>query len=190
MHPIEQLLADREAARDQRDPCANLCTLANIDENGVPQARTLVLRELDSRLAVFVNATSPKWPHLETGPVSIVVWLPTQNLQYRLACTTEPVAADIVAESWQLRPDPPKRMDWYYAQAQSQSSVVASRDKLLERLNALQLPDPLHAPAEARGLYLLPHKVERLDLGYENGVHDRRLFTASNPDWVEVVLTP
>lgn len=187
--PLKQLAADRRLAFERQDPCAGLCTLASLDDAGWPEARTLVLRELDERIAVFVNATSPKFPHLDR--VTIVVWLPTVNVQYRLRCTTEPVPAQVVAESWLQRPDAPKRMDWLYTQRQGQSTPVTDRDSLLATLAGLDLPEPLTAPDTARGLFLNPEQVDRLDLGMDNGVHDRRRYRPGNPGgWIEEVLVP
>jgi len=189
-NPVERLGADRALARERQDPCANLCTLANVDEDGLPQVRTLVLRELDQRLAVFVNESSPKWPSLEKGPIAIVVWLPTINVQYRLSCLTEPVPESMVAESWLERPPPPKRMDWLYTRIQAQSTEIESREKLLAEIEALDVPDPLVAPSTAKGLYLAPILVDRLDLGQANGIHDRRRYLLGNPGWYEKVLIP
>lgn len=186
--PLERLAAERALARERQDPCAGLCTVANVDGDGLPQARTLVLRDMDDRLAIFVNATSPKFEHLDS--VSVVVWLPSVNVQYRLSCTTSQVPQALVAESWQLRPDPPKRMDWLYTTVQSQSSTIDSREVLLSKLSALNLPEPLEAPESARGLYLNATLIDRLDLGQENGFHDRRRYRLSNPGWVEEVLVP
>ena len=90
MDPLIQLNHDRAIARTRNDPCANLCTAASVDHLGHPQARTLVLREIETRLAVFANETSPKWQQISLAtPVAIVVWLPSLNLQYRLHCRTE-----------------------------------------------------------------------------------------------------
>ena len=181
---------DRAEARSQQDPCANLCTLASVDETGAAHARTLILREVGDLLAVFVNATSPKWHSLLERPVAVVVWLPTQQVQYRLNCTTEEIPTRILRESWQLRPDPPKKMDWFYSQTQSQSSEIEDRDALLAGLRDLKLPEPLIAPDTARGLYLIPSVMERLHLGQQDGVHDRRRYTRIENDWVMSVLVP
>ena len=188
-NPFQQLAEDRRLAFERQDPCAGLCTVANVDPTGWPDARTLVLRNLEDRLAVFVNATSPKFAHLDR--VSVVVWLPTVNVQYRMRCRTKPVPQATVAESWQLRPDPPKRMDWLYTLEQAQSSAVESREALLDILGGLDLPDPLLAPDTARGFFLEPELIDRLDLGMENGVHDRRRYLPGNPGgWLEQVLVP
>ncbi len=186
--PLASLAVDRERARELQDPCAGLCTLANVDAAGYPDARTLVLRELEGRLAVFVNATSPKFTAL--GRVSVVVWLPSLNLQYRLRAETSAVPSELVAESWQFRPDAPKRMDWLYALRQPQSSEIADRATLLETLEALPLPDPLVAPDSAQGLYLEVAEVDRLDLNQANGVHDRRRYWLNGGRWHEAVLVP
>lgn len=188
--PLQRLAADRASARARQDPCAGLCTLANVDEEGLPQLRTLVLRDVEGHLAVFVNATSPKWPSLSRGPVSALVWLPSLNVQYRLACRTDPVPDHLVHASWLLRPDPPKRMDWFYTHHTPQSSTVGSREELLSTLATLALPEPLTAPHTARGLYLHPHAIERLDLNQADGVHDRRSYRRDADIWIETTLAP
>ena len=192
--PMETLQADRVLARSRQDPCADLCTLATVDTAGQPQARMLVLRDVEETLAVFVNATSPKWETLHDDPVSVLVWLPTVKVQYRLTCTTSSIPDQIVRSSWQLRPDPPKRMDWYYTLHQPQSSEVKSRDDLIAHLGALDLSEPLDAPDTARGLFLHTETVDRLDLGMSDGVHDRRRFKKKSANdsggWIETVLTP
>lgn len=189
-NPLEHLRGDRARASAEQDPCANVCILANIDELGMPQARTLVLRELDEQLAVFINATSPKWQSLLKGPVSLVVWLPSIMVQYRLSCETAPVAQHKVHDSWHLRPEPPKRMDWFYSHVASQSSVIESREHLLSALAAMDLAEPLTAPETAHGLYLNPQAVERLHLGEPNGVHDRQLYRQTTTGWLVETLVP
>jgi pyridoxamine 5'-phosphate oxidase len=189
--PLDWLATDRARARSHSDPCANLCTLATVDAAGHPQARTVILRDVDGRLAIFLNETSPKWQQLEhTQSLAIVVWLPSINVQYRLQCDSRPVAKQNVYESWQLRPDPPKRMDWFYTRIQAQSTPIDSRDALLEQLGKLQLRDPLVAPRTAAGIYLEPFRIERLNLTMPDGIHDRRSFQRRADGWHEVVLVP
>jgi pyridoxine/pyridoxamine 5'-phosphate oxidase len=191
-NPLQRLLSDRSQAREARDPCANLCTLANIDEQGFAQARTLVLRELDAQLAVFVNTTSPKWQALCAGPVSLVVWLPSIQVQYRLNCETAEIPQHQVHDSWHLRPDAPKKMDWFYSQVAAQSTPFGDRNKLLDALNDLDLPEPLSAPATAHGVFLTPTRMERLFLGEDNGIHDRQLYQLNEADdaWSCTTLIP
>ena len=168
---------------------AHLCTVANIDAHGRAQMRTLVLREVDEQLAVFVNATSPKWQHLQSGCVLHTYW-PSVQVQYRMHVRAELLDLQLVHESWQLRPDAPKRMDWFYEQHGEQSSHIESRDALLAKLQSLDLPNPLQAPDNARGLLLEPFEIERLDLTQPEGVHDRELFTRADNRWQRSTLVP
>lgn len=189
--PLEQLAADRVRARELADPCANLCTLATVDAAGHPQARTVILRDLDGRLAVFLNETSPKWQQFgQAAPLAVVVWLPSVNVQYRLRCHTRPVAKQVVQESWQLRPAAPKRLDWFYTRVQAQSSPIGDRQSLLDQVGDLKLRQPLVAPRTAAGVYLEALSVERLDLGMVDGIHDRRSFQRRADGWHETVLVP
>ena len=187
--PLALFHAERARARAAEDPMANLCTVANVDEHQRAQLRTLVLREVGGELAVFVNATSPKWRALTTGFAMHTFW-PSVNVQYRFQVQATDVDADIVAESWQLRPDAPKRMDWFYEQHIPQSQPIASRDELLSRLAQVKLNEPLTAPANARGLIMQPVHIERLDLNQPNGVHDRRAYALTEEGWVLTTLVP
>ena len=59
--PPQRFTHDRQAARDAKDPMAAVCVLATVDQRGMPQARTLVLRDIPEGLAIYINASSPKW---------------------------------------------------------------------------------------------------------------------------------
>ncbi len=190
-NPLDALADDRGRARELGDPCANVCTLATVDAAGRPHARTVVLRELDGRLAVFGNETSPKWQQIgRSEALALVVWLPSLDVQYRLQCTALAVPKPLVHQSWQLRPEVPKRLDWFYTRVQAQSSAVEDRSALLEGLHGLRLREPLVAPRTAAGIYLEPELVERLDLGMDDGVHDRRVFRRHAGGWHEITLVP
>lgn len=189
--PLAMLAADRDLARQRQDPCAELCTLATVDAAGHPQARTVVLRDLEGRLAIFINDTSPKWQQMSlSASLAVVVWLPTLEVQYRLQCDTRPVARPLVHDRWRLRQEVPKRMDWFYTRVQSQSSVVAGRERLLDDLAALTLREPLEAPRTATGVFLEPFVVERLALAQPDGVHDRRQYQRRPDGWHATVLVP
>jgi pyridoxine/pyridoxamine 5'-phosphate oxidase len=181
--PLRRLAADRANARAANDPMAALCILATVDALGQPSARTLVLRELGSRLALFMNSTSPKFNQLSTGKTSICIYMPSIQVQYRAVVTLLPVERALIAESWQLRPHMPKVLDWFYSDVQPQSTAVDSRAELKTVLGSLLLPDPLVAPETACGFYLEPREIERLDLSHPDGLHDRVCWTLSGKIW-------
>ncbi|NOX52302.1 MAG: hypothetical protein GXP16_17470 [Gammaproteobacteria bacterium] len=189
LDPVTQFTHDRARAWQQKDPMAGLCTVANIDAAGQAQLRTLVLREVEGALAIFVNASSPKWRTLQQACAVHTFW-PSVQIQYRLQVETSPVGDDFVASSWQLRPDAPKKMDWFYQLIESQSKPIASRTKLLQQLDQLDLPNPLVAPEQAKGLLLHIMQIERLDLTQPNGVHDRQLFIRQKDEWQQQTLVP
>lgn len=189
MDPLVLFDSDRGRARVAEDPMAHLCTVANVDAAGRAQMRTLVLREVDGSLAIFVNATSPKWHSLQNDFVLHTYW-PSVQVQYRMHVSAEPLANHVVHDSWHLRPDMPKRMDWFYEQHGVQSSPVTSRDELLSKLADVDLPEPLKAPDNARGLLITPHEIERLDLTQADGVHDRQLFVHREGTWIISTLVP
>lgn len=189
--PLALLAGDRQRAQELDDPCATLCTLASVDAAGHPQARTVVLRDLDGRLAIFGNDTSPKWRQIELSvTLAVVVWLPSVNVQYRLQCDTRPVPKPVVHQSWQLRPEAPKRLDWLYTRVQAQSSAIESRQALQDAVAGLTLREPLVAPRTAAGVYLEPIMVERLDLNVADGIHDRRGFRRQPDGWQTYTLVP
>lgn len=195
VNPIAALKADRAQARVNGDAMAGLCTLATVD-NGEPQARILVLRDVADELALFFNATSPKArqvPQSET--VTVLVYLPSLNRQYRLRATLARIPTDIVHDSWQLRPTAPKQLDWLYGQW-PQGSVVESRAALLDGLATIGRTettgalDTSVAPDSAIGYFVRARRVERLDLNQPDGVHDRRRYVLAGAGWQERVLVP
>jgi pyridoxine/pyridoxamine 5'-phosphate oxidase len=100
------------------------------------------------------------------------------------------VAKSIIHESWQLRPDAPKRLDWFYTRVQPQSSAIDSREALLSGVSGLAVREPLVAPRTAAGVYLEPMLVERLDLDMADGIHDRRGFRHRADGWHQYTLVP
>ena len=191
-NPLTLLANDRSKARDANDPWASLCVLATVDALGDPQARVVVLRDLDARLAVFVNGTSPKHAELQfTSRHAVLVYLASLGIQYRLTAVFEPVPPEIVQRSWLDRPRIPKVMDWLYERVQPQSSAVPSREYLDERFAEVDahLPKSVGAPAQARGYYLQVERLERLELAGDR-VHTRRRFECEHGSWTVTELIP
>lgn len=187
--PLDQFFADRSRARQADDPTAAVCTVANVDTQQRVQLRTLVLREIDGHLALFINASSPKWPHLLNG-VALQTYWPSLQIQYRMQANAQELDPELVADSWQARPPAPKRLDHYYAQHRAQSTPVTDRHTLLSELAQLSLPEPLQAPDNARGLLLQPYEIERLDLTQDNGVHERLHYQLMGNQWHMNTLVP
>jgi pyridoxamine 5'-phosphate oxidase len=190
--PITLLRNDRARARDAGDAWASLCVLATVDADRVPQARVVVLRDIDERFAVFVNGTSPKCIEMEeSAHQTVLVYLASLAVQYRLAVTLEPVPAAIVRASWLERPRIPKVMDWLYERVQRQSTPLASRQHLMDHYATIdsQLPEDVTAPPNALGYYLIAERVDRLELAGDRP-HSRSAFERYAGGWRTSTLVP
>jgi pyridoxine/pyridoxamine 5'-phosphate oxidase len=193
MHdPLALLADDRTRARDAGDPWANLCVVATVDAQQNPQARVVVLRDLERRFAIFINGTSPKHQQLALSRRhAVLVYLASLGVQYRLTVLYEPVPEAIVHASWSERPRIPKVMDWLYEHFRPQSSQIDSRDVLMDEYAVLdrRLADDVAAPARALGYYLLVEEVERLELAGDRP-HARVQFQRANAGWRATTLMP
>lgn len=168
------------------DGWAAVCALGTVNSDGDAEQRTLVLRETHERLSLFFSATSPKWHELQRRPTaSIVIYMPSTQVQYRLRVAWERIADSVVRESWLLRPDMPKKLDWFY-QTNPQSTEVAR--ELLEASLINDEPTPTEAPDTAIGVYLNPIRIERLELSGQ--VHQRDRFELADGQWVRTALVP
>jgi pyridoxamine 5'-phosphate oxidase len=190
--PLSLLADDRKRARAANDPWANLCALATVDAIGEPQARVLVLRDLDARLALFFNGTSPKHAEVQLAVRhAVLVFLASQAVQYRMSVVLEPLPPVIVRRAWLDRPRIPKVMDWLYERHQPQSSVAPSRDHLDQRFAELhaELPATVEAPPNAVGYYINVERLERLELANDR-VHTRQRFERNGDEWIASELIP
>jgi pyridoxamine 5'-phosphate oxidase len=190
--PVVLLRSDRARAREAGDPWANLCVLATVDADHDPQARVVVLRDIERRFAVFVNGTSPKCAELPCSEHQVVlVYLASLAVQYRLRVALEPVPTTIVHASWLERPRIPKVMDWLYEQVQPQSTALASRQRLMDHYGEVDesLADNATAPPNALGYYLIVDRVDRLELSGDRP-HSRTLFQQTPSGWRTTTLVP
>jgi len=193
LNPLATLVEDRSLAFAANDPMAKTCTLALADGDGHASARTLVLREVTvNGLVVFMNQSSPKWRVLSSGGhYEVLLWYPSIQRQYRVQGTAKELVDEGVRESWQLRPDPGKRLDFLYRD-HPQSSPIKDRKQLLQSVIAKQqFIDGGHPPPKGvTAFHLTATMIERLDLSQELEVHDRRRFTLRGDTWISQVLVP
>lgn len=188
MQPIKQLSRDLKRAEDLDDPMANLIVVATVNSNGEPKTRAVVLREVRNRLAFFCNATSPKVSEFfNSNSVAIWLYLPTLRVQYRLVCSLEPIPSELVKTHWRFRTDVAKRLEAAYSSS-PQGSKVESRAWLAEKISSL--PVPLQAPESAIGFFLNVVELERLALGVDDQLHDRRRYKDTTYGWIEEFLVP
>lgn len=187
--PLRLLCDDRANAASLNDPLCDRCFLATINDFGNPEIRTLVVRDIEGRLGVFVNGSSPKCQQLaNSSTVSIVMYFESMGIQYRIQTELSPIESMLVHEMWRNRPDVSKKLDYLY-ETLPQSSPMDSRVKLLKGLDEMSVPQD--APKTAKGFYFEPmYTVERLSLDQSDGLHVRTLFERHGSSWSEQQLIP
>lgn len=75
-----------------------VCTLATVDEHGLPSARSVICRRIEEtgELLFVSDARSRKNEHLAERPaVEVVFWLPAARVQYRITGTVGIVRAGL-----------------------------------------------------------------------------------------------
>lgn len=194
IEPLVLLSRDIKEARSKGDGNADLCVLATNRDDQSPGLRTVVLRDVAGRFGLFTNGTSPKWRQIEAdNRVSAVVWLPSLKVQYVLDARVEPIPEAVVHAAWRKRPRPAQILDMYYEHTQDQSKVLPDRAAFERGMegtrNALAADNALDPPTSARGLYLNPEVVERLELDDAHRLHRRSRFRLAN-QWLEEVMVP
>ena len=187
--PLVLLASDRSVARDRQDPLVDRCVLGTLTREGRAALRTLVLRDIDERLAIFYSRSSAK--HLELMnhdcQASLLVWLPSIEVQYRLEAQFEEMPKVEIDDRWQLKPNAAKRLDAIYERS-PQSTLIEDVERF-ETLFAATVP-PVRAPHNATGCYIKPMRVERLALRKDPHMHDRRAYTRNGEFWTMRRLVP
>ena len=194
MGPIERIQADRQDARNNDDPNADLCFLA-LSESGKPSVRTLVLRDVNTYgFTLFINKTSPKWSIIQSNnKAEILIWYTNSQTQYRINGLIEELTLSVIEQNWHRRPVESKYMDYAYQSLGPQSSKVNSRGDLVEHIEGLKeahSEKEMVTPESAAGIVLRPEVIEMLDLNSPNRIHDRQHFSLINGKWQSTQLIP
>jgi pyridoxamine 5'-phosphate oxidase len=194
MDPIERIQADRQDARNNDDPNADLCFLA-LSESGKPSVRTLVLRDVNTDgFTLFINKTSPKWSIIQSNnKAEILIWYNNSQTQYRINGLIEELTVSVIEQNWHRRPVESKYMDYAYQSLGPQSSKVNSRGDLVEHIEGLKEAHPekeMVTPESAAGIVLRPEVIEILALNSPNRIHDRQHFSLINGKWQSTQLIP
>lgn len=187
--PLALLSHDRSEAHRTNDPLVDRCVLGTVDRKGYAALRTLVLREIDDRLALFYNRTSTKHVELMKGGQrgSLLIFLPSIGVQYRMESRFEEIPRSVIEEHWQLKPDAAKRMDSIY-ERHPQSTVIDDFDAF-ETLFAATVA-PRKSPPNGYGVFIVAEVVERLELRSDPQMHGRKIYRREGNDWRVHHLVP
>jgi pyridoxamine 5'-phosphate oxidase len=195
MDPIQEIVQERQRARELGDPLAEVCYLVTVASADRGEARALTLRDVTERgVGVLINRTSPKWRQLSlAGTAAILIHWPTVRRQYRIWGAIAPMEPERVEAYWRRKSLGSKLLEHYYTEFRPQSDPVGSRDEFLSGIEALRRRYPDHdavpPPASLAGIYVVPREIEVWH-GSEERLHDRRHYRRSGEGWEGTTLVP
>jgi pyridoxamine 5'-phosphate oxidase len=169
----------------------NAMTLATVGRDGMPSARTVLLKGVDPRgLTFFTNYESQKAQELEAcGKAALLFWWPPLERQVRFAGEVTRVAAAESDAYFASRPRGSQIGAW----CSPQSRVVASRAALEEAERACEarfVGQDVSRPPHWGGYRLSPTRIEFWQ-GRQNRLHDRLCYTRSpSGSWLIERLAP
>jgi pyridoxamine 5'-phosphate oxidase len=188
--PIEhfQHWYDEAVAAGVRQPDA--MTLATVQADGTPNARTVLLRGLDERgFAFYTNFESAKGEELTARPYAALTfhWR-EQERQVRVRGPVARVADDVADRYWASRPRGHQLSAWASPQSRvvDEADLVAAVAELDGRYAGEQPPRP-----PFWGGFVVA--VDELELwqGRPDRLHERRRFRRSDGEaWIEERLAP
>jgi pyridoxamine 5'-phosphate oxidase len=174
-------------------PEPNAMVVATADADGVPDARVVLMKGYDADGFLFgTSYASAKGAQLAVNPRAALVF-PWHALQRQVRVTGSVERAGATASD--LLWDPRPRGSQLAAAASLQSTVVESRDELVERVRELDAqtpPGPLPRPENWGGYRVVPQRVEFWQGGHDR-LHDRLVFIRDDEEgggWVLQRLAP
>lgn len=190
-HPIDQFSLWWDEAMQSEILEVNAMTLATTDADGMPQARTVLVKAFDKDgFVFFTNYNSAKSQQLEdNGKCCLLFFWKELERQVRINGTATKISTTESIEYFNSRPDGSKIGAW----ASPQSLVVAGKawleetyDYYKERFKHGEIPKPPHWG----GFRVQPAKIEFWQ-GRPSRLHDRIQYTLQeNGAWKIERLAP
>ncbi len=180
----------QEALKKQVD-FANAMTIATVDESGAPDARVLLLKEINSEgLVFFTNYESVKARQLGLNPhAAAVFWWPVLERQVRVRGGVSKISAAQSDAYFKTRPRGSQLGAWASKQSQvlqDRVELEATCLKLEQRYRGKEIPRP-----ENWGGYCLKPNHFEFWQGRENRLHDRFEYDRNKSgDWEIRRLAP
>ena len=188
--PLQQLkswLIDSVNGKTQ-EPTAMV--LSTIDQDGNPESRVVLLKELnDEGLVFFTNYNSKKGQQIkEKRQVSLVFFWPELERQVRIKGLAEKTSEEVSEEYFKSRPADSQLGAW----ASPQSEVIESRKVLDENYSYYQeyfKNTEIKKPPHWGGYLIRPQYFEFWQ-GRSNRLHDRIEFVRTDSQWKINRLAP
>jgi len=185
--PLHRLAAWRDQARLATDPMPDAMCVATASADGMPSARMVLLRGLDSGLVFFTDYESDKARDLRANPraAAVLHFLRPIQRQIRASGTVEKTSAEESDRYWATRPLDSRRS----AVASHQSAVIESRAQIERAVESLAGDPSPTRPERWGGFRLTPLAVEFWEEG-PNRLHQRRRYIKVSTGWRMEWLSP
>lgn len=178
-------------AINNEQPEPNAMVLSTTGMDGIPQARTVLLKETNERGFIFyTNYESDKAKEIEFNPnVSLLFfWLQAER-QIRIVGKAKRLSEAKNADYFAKRPRGSQLGAW----TSPQSQVIKSRDFLMEKyqevLKNIDTKKVIEKPPFWGGYVVEPTTFEFWQ-GRENRLHDRIKYNLIDSEWCKVRLAP
>lgn len=189
--PLIEFKKWMEAAVNSKCKEPNAMTLATVDDDGKPDARIVLLKEItDTGFVFYTNFNSTKGKQIFANKYvsAVFLWLDLER-QIRIRGSIEVYDSKKSTTYYQSRPRESQIAAW----ASPQSKILDNRqilDSLVDETrnifeNDLVLPKPAHWG----GYHILPFEIEFWQ-GRKNRLHDRIKYTLTESIWHKKILAP
>lgn len=188
--PFLQFRVWLDEAIDSEVPEVNAMCLSTLGLNGFPNARIVLLKEMDKGFVFFTNYESEKGQELIANPkASLTFFWPELERQVRILGQVEKVTEKESDTYFHSRPISSQIGAW----TSPQSQIIANREALNVRQEEMEkrfLTEPITRPAHWGGFRLLPVKIEFWQ-GRPSRLHDRISYLKQEDgSWVISRLAP
>lgn len=189
-NPLAQFRRWFHEAQEARVHEPNAMALATSDADGSPNVRMVLLKEADERGFVFyTDYRSAKGSELAANArAALCFWWGPLERQVRIRGPIAKVSAEESAAYFVQRPRGSRLGAW----ASAQSSVIATREELERRHEALDAKHPgddVPVPPHWGGYRVTPESFEFWQ-GRQSRLHDRLRYTPAGAAWTIERLSP